>query len=218
MRTNPFLDSLLFLIGYDPNYKPLGLWQYPLIVFFDVLVVANLVLAFINLRDDPLQRRGRSVFLWVARSLIGAMWFQGTLWKLPLPVSGGFSYWMNQIAQNAAWGSMQHFYHEVLIPNIAIINIVAYVAETCFAISLMLGLAVRLTGIVGVLFTANIWLGLYHNSGEWPWQYMFLMLVMGFLALDDAGRGLGLDALLRRWSERNQYDGSLLIRLHRLVS
>lgn len=115
MRTNPFLDALLFLLGYDDNYKPLGIWQYPLIVLFDVMVALNIVLLIANWRADPPQRTGRNIYLWIARSLLGAMWYQGTLWKLPLPVSGGFKYWMDQIAHNAAFPAMASFYNDVLI-------------------------------------------------------------------------------------------------------
>ncbi len=218
MRTNPFLDSLLFLIGYDDNYKPIGWGQYPLIVFFDLLVVANLALLVANWRADRSQRTAFNVYLWIARSLIGAMWFQGSLWKLPLPVSGGFTYWINQIATNAAWPAIRNFYRDVLIPHVALINIVAYAAETSFAIALLLGFLIRPAAVAAMALTANIWLGLYHNGSEWPWQYMFLLLVLGFLAADAAGRGFGLDAMLRRdppeWLRRRGF----ITRAYRAIS
>ena len=53
MRTNPFLDGLLFLIGHHDNYKPLGAAQYALIVLFDLLVVCNLWLLVYNYRHLP---------------------------------------------------------------------------------------------------------------------------------------------------------------------
>lgn len=217
MRTNPFLDSLLFLIGYDDNYKPLGAAQYVLIVLFDVLVACNLWLLVYNYRHDPAQRQGRHVYIWLARSLIGAMWFQGSIWKLPLPVSGGFQYWMGQIEHNAAFPAMAALYRDVLLPNIAIVNVIAYVAELSFSIALMLGFAARLASIVAMIFTANIWLGLYHNGSEWPWQYMFLILLLGFLALEAAGRSLGLDAILRR-SVRPGTERAPLVRAYVLIS
>ncbi len=115
---------------------------------------------------------------------------------------------MEQMAQNAAFPAMAHFYKDILIPNIAYINTIAYAAELGFAVAFTLGFAVRLAGVAGMAFAANIWLGLYHNGSEWPWQYMFLILLLGFLAADAAGRSLGLDALLRRsptgiWSGRS---------------
>ena len=214
MRTNPFLDALLFLVGYDGNYTPLGSWQYPLIVFFDVLVALNLILLVLNWRADPAQRTARNLCLWVARSLIGAMWFQGTIWKLPLPVSGGFKYWMDQIAHNAAFPAMANFYTDVLIPNIAILNAVAYAAELSFAIAFMLGFLTRAAGVAAMALSANIWLGLYHNGAEWPWQYAFLILTLGFLVLDAAGRAFGIDAVLRR----HLLGRSLLARIYLALS
>jgi hypothetical protein len=27
--------------------------------------------------------------------------------------------------------------------------------------------------IIGMLFVAHLWLGLYRHPGEWPWTYIF---------------------------------------------
>ena len=54
---------------------------------------------------------------------------------------------------------------------------------------------------LALLFTLNLWLGIYNqNTGpaEWPWAYVFLMMLNGFFVIHAAGRSLGLDALLRR--------------------
>jgi hypothetical protein len=34
---------------------------------------------------------------------------------------------------------------------------------------------------------------------EWPWLYVFLMFTVGFFVVTNAGKSLGLDALLTRW-------------------
>ena len=81
-------------------------------------------------------------------------------------------------------------------------------------LALVLGFAVRLAGIVGVLFTINLWFGLYHNGGEWPWTYMFIILIEGNLVASRAGHALGLDALLARRFRQ----GTPLQSLHRLAS
>jgi hypothetical protein len=44
----------------------------------------------------------------------------------------------------------------------------------------------------------NLWLGLYHSRGEWPWTYFFLIVVMLLLVIQRAGRSLGGDALIVR--------------------
>ncbi len=67
---------------------------------------------------------------------------------------------------------------------------------------MLLGFGVRLAGVVGIAFTLNLWIGLYQHDAEWPWQYIFLIMTLGFFVLDHAGRSLGLDAILDRRSMR----------------
>jgi hypothetical protein len=52
--------------------------------------------------------------------------------------------------------------------------------------------------LIGMLYVAHLWLGLYQHPNEWPWTYIFLIFVQGFSFLTDAGKSLGLDALLAR--------------------
>ena len=103
MRTNPFYDSWLFLIGEDAFHLGIGPWRYLLVGIFWALIVASLFLAYRNWQADHSQRTLRGIGTWAARVAIGAMWFEGCLWKLPIP-SGGFRYWLEQEAQHAASG------------------------------------------------------------------------------------------------------------------
>jgi uncharacterized membrane protein YphA (DoxX/SURF4 family) len=63
---------------------------------------------------------------------------------------------------------------------------------------MLLGLAVRLVGVLAVAYTLQLWLGLYANPSEWPWTYMSIALLMLLLVIDAAGRSLGIDGWLRR--------------------
>ncbi len=83
-------------------------------------------------------------------------------------------------------------------PNFLFVDVAVFLVELAFAASLILGIGVRLVGVVGVLFVAQLWLGLYRHPQEWPWSYVFLMCLMGLFALLGAGRSLGLDGMLRR--------------------
>lgn len=60
----------------------------------------------------------------------------------------------------------------------------------------MLGLLTRLGALLGTLMALNLWLGLYSAPGEWPWTYMFLVVIQALFAIDPPGRSLGADALL----------------------
>jgi hypothetical protein len=85
-----------------------------------------------------------------------------------------------------------------VLPHMTIFGPIVFLAELVFAGSMMLGLAVRLVGVLAVAYTLQLWLGLYDNPAEWSWTYMFLALLMFLFALEGAGRSLGFDAWLRR--------------------
>ena len=79
------------------------------------------------------------------------------------------------------------------------------------AVSLILGIFVRLGGVIGALQILNLWLGLYSAPNEWPWTYFFLLLLMLNFALHHYGRSLGLDAILvSRLGERKTLARTLL--------
>ena len=198
MRTDPFNDSLQFLIGNTPDHEAIGWAKYILVVAYAALMVASVVIAARDWSQDPAQRTGRNVTIWLFRLLIGTMWFQGSLWKLPLPVSGGFQYWAGQLVEGSFLPAYAAFAKDVLLPNVAILDPLVWIAETSIAIMLMLGVAVRLAGLGGVLLALNLWVGLYRIDAEWPWNYLFLAMVHAFFMLDHAGRSLGADALLAR--------------------
>ena len=131
--------------------------------------------------------------------LIGCMWFQGSLWKLPFfTTENGLFFWTKQMVENSAFDWHRALVQDVLLPAFIILDPIVYLAELTFAVSLILGLGVRLTGLLAIVFVVNLWIGLYRHPAEWPWNYVFLAFLMGAFSLHAAGRSLGLDAMLRR--------------------
>jgi hypothetical protein len=197
---NPFSDAWQFLIAATPDHMLLGPWRFLLGGLFAALLIASILIAWRNWSVDPSQRSGRNLGTWVVRTLIGCMWFQGMLWKLPLPAADGLRYWTEQMAARAAFDVHRELVRGVLLPYLAWFGPLVFLAEFTFAVSMLLGLGVRLTGILGLLFVTNLWLGIYRpaDPAEWPWSYVFLMMLMFLFSLYAAGRSLGLDALLRR--------------------
>ncbi|MEZ2141809.1 DoxX family protein [Bradyrhizobium sp. DN5] len=198
MPTNPFIDIGHFLSAMTGDYLSLGNWRYLILALFWALLFASIAVALRNWQEDSEQRTGRHLGIWLVRVLVGCMWFQGMLWKLPLPLSGGLQYWTEQESTNAAFEFHRSFMKDVVLPNMSIFGPIVFVAELAFAGSMMLGLAVRLLGVLAIAYVLQLWLGLYGNSSEWPWTYMFLAMLMFLFTLDGAGRSLGLDAWLRR--------------------
>ncbi len=217
MRTNPFYDSWLFLIGETGPHLGVGAWRYLLVALFWAALIASSVIAWRNWQEDPSQRTATHFWTWFFRVVIGVMWFEGTLWKLPIP-SGGFRYWLEQVGQHAAFEFHRDFVANVLLPNFTIVNVLVFMAEMSMALSYMLGFAVRGFAIVGMLFAAHLYFGLYTHPTEWPWLFVFLIFVQGFFLMHAAGRSLGLDALLRRREEESGSEGGFLASIHRLVS
>ncbi len=106
----------------------------------------------------------------------------------------------------------------IFLPGIAFIQPLVYLTEVFLTTSLLLGVAVRLAGVIAVLFTLHLWIGLYNSPTEWPWTYIAIICAHGMFAATEAGRSLGLDNLLRgEWSGvfANRQP---LLRAYRLVS
>lgn len=198
--SNPISDLWNFVIGNTGDHDALGPWKYLLVALSLALIGTSLAVAIRNWQEDPSQRTWPHVATCFVRVLVGGMWFQGMLWKLPLPVSGGLQYWTEQMSSRAAFGLHRQLVRDVYLPHLQILGPIVFLAEFTFAVSLILGLGVRLVSSLAIIFVLHLWLGIYQSGepAEWPWSYVFLAFVMFFLGLHAAGRSLGLDAWLRR--------------------
>jgi len=217
MRTNPFNDTWLFLIGATPDHDGTGARSL-LGVLFWALLIASILIAWKNWRDDPGQRTGSHLATWFMRVMIGVMWFQGSLWKLPLPVSGGFEGGTRAIGQNAAFELHRWIADNVFVPLLPLINPLVFLTELSLAVAFILGFLVRPLAVIGMLFVVHLWLGLYHHPAEWPWLYIFLIFVQGFFVITNAGKSLGLDGLMARAPTRPLAGGGGLARLYRRIA
>jgi len=191
VRTNPFGDTLEFLI--EPEWTTAVFWA---------LLIASVAIAALVFRRDPTQRTSRHLWMFASRLMIGAMWWQQTLWKLPPTYtdqedgSGGLRFWMEEMTKNAAFRAQANLVKDVFLPHFQFFAAQVYALEVAIALSLMLGLFTRLGGTLAFFQALNLWLGLYRAPAEWPWTYFFLMIVSGSFAIFQAGRSLGVDAIL----------------------
>ena len=189
MRPNPVSDAFAFLTKHA--------WTTP--VFWALLVV-SIAVALRAWRDVPTRQGGREAAIWLLRLLVGTMWWQQSLWKIP-PDEGGLIYWMRQEVAHAAIGLQSDLIAHVVLPRIALFGPAVYAIEVGIGASLMLGLFTRGFALLGLAMAVNLWLGLYSAPGEWPWTYMFLVILMALFAVDPPGRSLGLDAVMRQRRE-----------------
>ncbi len=203
MNPNPFSDVAGFLT--EPRWTTAVFW---------LLIAASVAIAATAMARLPEQRHGRHVAKWLIRFLVGAMWWQQSLWKLPPTYTDqpnepfgttGLAYWMGQMGKHAAIPLQADFVNQIVLPHFYLFAPVVYAAEVLTGVSLITGAFVRLFGIIGALQILNLWLGLYSAPGEWPWTYFFLLLLQLVFALDQYGRSLGVDAILTAPPHRRRF-------------
>ena len=194
MNPNPLSDVVAFVT--DPKWTTIVFW---------LLVLASVLIAIFVWWRLPEQRRFSNLVQWAIRLVIGAFWWQQSLWKLPpfytdhpeAPFGDtGLAYWMGLLGKHAAIPLQADFVNNIVLPHFYLFAPVVYSLEVLTGVSLMLGVFVRLFGIIGALQIVNLWLGLYSAPGEWPWTYFFLVLLQLMFAVHCYGRALGVDALV----------------------
>ena len=190
MRVNPFLDIWAFLSDVY--------WATPV---YWLLMIASFVIAVRVYRQSDQQRSVQNVVQWIVRLIVGSMWWQQSLWKVP-PNFDGLRYWTGQMVEHAAFAFHGQLVKDIVLANFVPFAYVVYFSEVAVAISLILGLFVRAGSVVGGLLILNLYFGLYRSPAEWPWTYVFLILLMTLFAVGRYGRCLGADALIVACQER----------------
>jgi hypothetical protein len=194
MNPDPFSDTIAFLL--QPGWTMAIFW---------LLLIASIAIAAYVFRTIPGQRSIEHVGNWAFRLLIGCMWWQQSLWKLPPYYTDqrqeafgttGLAYWIGLMGKHAAIPLQADFVNNIVLPHFYLFAPIVYGLEVLTAVSLILGCCVRLGGVIGALQIVNLWLGLYSAPGEWPWTYFFLLLLMLRFGLHHYGRSLGIDAII----------------------
>jgi len=207
MPDNPIHTFFQVLTGNIPDQLSLGEFRWFMVALYWVLLIGSLSVAYVNWRLDETQRTGLHVSIYAMRLVSAGMWYLGTLWKLPLPISAGFKYWLANTVKYSSFHAHAAIM-QVFLDHIALVQPLVFLLETALAVSLMLGFMVRLAGVVGVLFVLNLLVGLYNDPTEWPWTYMGIICAHGMFAAAQAGRSLGIDNLLaKRLIPGFPYDG-----------
>lgn len=197
MRDNPIHTFFLFMTGSIPDQLALGELRWLTVAFYWLVFLGGIAVAVLNWRRDPAQRTAHHLGVFALRFLAAGMWYLGILWKLPLPVSDGFKFWLGETVKYSSF-QLHADFMQFMLNHIAIAQPLVFLSEIFFTVSLMLGVAVRLSGILAALFTLNLMIGLYNDPGEWPWTYVGIICAHGMFAAAHAGRSLGLDNLIWR--------------------
>jgi uncharacterized membrane protein YphA (DoxX/SURF4 family) len=189
MRDNPLTDALAFLVDTE---------KFWFTVIFWLLLLGSIAAALQVWRTDPAQRSARHIGIGLLRFIVGCMWWQQSLWKIPPHYDWGLIHWMQEMVEHASTELQSALVRDLVLPNIAVFGPLVYAIEVAIGASLILGLFTRLGAALGALMAINLWLGLYNAPGEWPWTYMFLVVIQLLFLIYPPGRSLGVDVLLQR--------------------
>jgi thiosulfate dehydrogenase [quinone] large subunit len=133
------------------------------------------------------------------RIIIGFLWFQQLLWKLP-PDFGctptrdqGLCDWIGREIQSPLIPLYADFLRAIVLPNLPVLGWFIWLMEAVIAVSLLLGVFTRLGGALGFLQSMNLLIGLAAVPHEWYWTYLMLGLLNLLFALTAAGRWWGVD-------------------------
>jgi hypothetical protein len=140
MRTNPFYDAWLFLTGSTGEHEASGV-GWLLTVLYLALLIASIAIAYSNWRQDASQRTMGHVANWFMRVMIGTMWYQGSIWKLPLPVAGGFRAAIAPMSQYAAFDFFKWIVNNIFLHILPVLGPLVFLTEMLLAVSykLLLG-------------------------------------------------------------------------------
>jgi len=195
MKRTPITDIIGFLT--EPAWYTVVFW---------VLLIAALAIAAAAWRASSDQRRLEPAAVALVRVVLGAMWWQQSLWKLPpyytddptAPFGAtGLAFWMKRIVDYGPFGFQARLVNDVVLAHFYWFAPVVYATEVFIGLSLMLGFLTRLGALLGFLMALNLWAGLYVAPGEWPWTYFFLVMLQLLCLAHPPGRCLGLDAMIR---------------------
>ena len=107
------------------------------------------------------------------------------------------------------------FIDNLVIPAMPVMGWVIWFSEAFIALSLLLGLFTRLGGLVAIVISAQLMVGLagIPNPYEWEWSYN-LMVVLSLVVFTTApGSFLGLDAMIKPRLLATAEKGNRLARL-----
>ena len=107
-----------------------------------------------------MQRSIGHVGIGTLRVLVGCMWWQQSLWKIPPHYDWGLIHWMQEMVGHASTQLQSDLVRDIVLPNIAVFGPLVYAIEVAIGISLILGVFTRLGGALGALMAINLWLGL----------------------------------------------------------
>jgi uncharacterized membrane protein YphA (DoxX/SURF4 family) len=134
---------------------------------------------------------GLFVSVWSDNLIAGKYW------------TGGYAAFVHHYAIHTHLGFYRRFMEQVVIPHANVFSKVQLVTELCIiGVPLVIGLFTPVAAIAAVGFAVMVGLAAVGTPGEWAGTYAMLALLPLMVMLTQAGRTLGVDAILARRQPR----------------
>jgi uncharacterized membrane protein YphA (DoxX/SURF4 family) len=150
--------------------------------------------------------KGRQVSLsWIAllRVMMGLVFLTTWFSNLSKGLYGeGYLPFIQSWADGTSFRWYADFLYNVVIPNSELLRVAQIVIEgLVMGLFLTIGLLTPLSAAISWLFVVNLFLASF-GTGEWPWTYVMMGVVLAVIAVTRAGRSFGVDAwLVKKWGE-----------------
>ena len=150
------------------------------------------------MRTGRLEARALRI-LFVQRLLMGGIFV--AVWSDNLATgkygAKGYAHFLRHYADTTPFHWYAHFLNSVVIPNAGILGRVQMVAElVVFAGFLLVGFLTPVAAVLASLFFVGVLLGSW--AVDWQGTYVLLIAMLLSVGIGQAGRILGVDALLAR--------------------
>jgi uncharacterized membrane protein YphA (DoxX/SURF4 family) len=149
---------------------------------------------------DNILARGRTVSLnWIAvlRVMMGLVFLTTWLSNLSKGLYGdGFVPFIQGWADGTDFAWYATFLNNIVIPNADILRVIQVFAEgLIMGVFLIIGLITPISAAVAWFFVVNLFFASF-GTGEWPWTYVMMGVMLAMIALTRSGRAYGVDAWL----------------------
>jgi len=150
------------------------------------------------------QRKGISLN-WIAilRVMMGLVFVTTWLSNLNKGLYGdGLEPFIQSWADGTEFRWYAAFLTNYILPNLEVFRVVQVTTEgLIMGVFLTIGLFTPISAAVSWFFVVNLFLASF-GTGEWPWTYVMMGVMLAVIGLTRAGRAYGVDALLsKRWGE-----------------
>lgn len=140
---------------------------------------------------------GSGFGLLLARLVAAYTWYWGWTGKTPWNGWGWLPGYLKDEAKYTQFPQYRMFLQTAVLPNINGFGWMQFIVELTLSVTLATGFLTGLSGLLAVIWAANIVFGAYPVPGELSFNLLNMFILPVVVWLTRAGRFMGLDALIR---------------------